>query len=1012
MKKKLCYHFPHYHFKNIKDYFSVVKTPLLLLSLTCCPLWTMPVAAAEMPADVPAAQQQAKKKVTGTVTDENGLPLIGANVSEQGTTNGTITDMDGNYSILIDNSANLLVTYIGYTLQEIPVAGKSVIHIRLAEDSKKLEEVVVVGYGTQKRKEITSSVVSVKSENFNKGATTNPMQLVQGKVAGLSITKQNGNDPNSDLSIQLRGVSSAKAGTAPLIIVDGVPGASLHNIAQDDIESIDVLRDGSAAAIYGTRGTNGVIIITTKKGASGSMKFEYNGYASIENVSKTLDVLNASEYRALASQGIGVEDLGADTDWFKELTRNNSFSHYHNLSMTGGSDKFNYRSSVNYRDLQPIVKNTGRQQFGARVNINHRGFNDKLLVQMNLSNTYTDEAYTDYGLFQQALQRPPTIPVMDPKNPLEYYETSGWDYYNPVALQNQYENKGESRFLNADIKATLHVISGLKASLLVSMDRVENSKFNYLPSNANEALKGGWAGRAGREEKTDINKMLEATIEYNLQKVENHTLSVVAGYSYQDFTFHDFKGKNYDFTSDAFQYNNLGNGSYLKDGRAELSTSRKVSKLISFFGRANYAFRNRYLASVSLRQEGSSKFGMNNRWGLFPAISAGWRISEEDFMENVAWINDLKVRVGYGVTGNQSFDPYQSLSKLGDGGKYYDATTGEYVSAFGQGNNPNPDLRWEKKHEWNIGADFSLFNSKLSGTLDVYNRKTQDLLFMYSAQKPPLVHDEILTNVGTMNNSGVELSLTYMPVQTKDFSWETTVTYSYNKNELESLSNAEYSKGYYEYGWLDAPGNPGNAFRMEEGRPVASFYGYEFAGFNADGKWLLRKQDGSTGTRSEMTPEDKKYLGNGAPDMFAGWNNSFRYKNWDLTLFFRGAFGFEVCNMKEMYNGNKNLLPKNVLTSALDKHAQLNDDAVWSDYYLENGSYVKLDNLTLGYTVKKNNKYIQNLRLYLSAQNLLTLTGYSGIDPEIEQAGLEAGVDGRKYFPRTRTFSLGVSMEF
>lgn len=958
-------------------------------------------------------QDQALKKITGKVYDESGNPIIGANITVVGNKAiGTITDMNGFFSLEVPKNAILNVTYIGYISVEKEIRNQTAVEIRLIEDSKKLNELVVVGYGTQKRKEITSSITSIKSDDFNKGAMTNPLQLVQGKVAGLSITKQSGNDPNADLGIQLRGVSSANAGTSPLIIVDGIPGASLHNIAQDDIESIDVLRDGSAAAIYGTRGTNGVIIITTKKGKSGHAKVEYNGYVSFETVHNKLRVLNAEEFRSLADEGYAIEDLGANTDWFNELVHSVSFSHYHNVSLTGGTDNFNYRASLNFRDLQPIVKKTSRNQFGGRININHKSLNDKLLLQLNIANTFTNENYTDYGMFAQAIQRPPTLPIMDPEDPSLYYETAGWDYYNPVAYQNQYINKGESRFLNGDVKATLDIYAGLKATALLAMDRYENSRFNYLPSDARSSILGGYKGAAGRSESVNMNRMLETTIDYSLKNVENHSLSAVVGYSYQDFVNHYFSGKNYDFTSDAFTYNNLGNGSYLKDGRAELSSSRDKSVLISFFGRVNYGYKDRYLISASLRREGSSKFGPNNKWGWFPAVSAGWRVSEEDFFDAVDFINDLKIRLGYGVTGNQSFGSYQSMAKLADGGKYYDATSGAYISAFGQGNNPNPDLRWEKKHEWNLGLDASFLDSRISATLDIYKRRTQDLLFNYAAPKPPLVHDQILTNVGTMDNSGVEVALTFVPVKTKDFLWETTLTYSYNKNNLVSLSNANYSSGYLEYGWISAPGNPGNAFRMEEGMPVASYYGFKYAGLDENGKWLFEKRDGTVVSRNEIVPEDKQYLGNGAPNMFAGWTNTFRYKNWDLSIFFRGAFGFEICNVKEMIYGNKNFLPKNVLYSAITKHKDLNDDCVWSDYYLEKGDYVKLDNVTLGYNLKIKSKYVQNMRLYISGQNLATITKYSGVDPEVNQAGIEAGIDGSGYFPRTRQFSLGINLDF
>lgn len=1003
--------------KKFSWYESPVKHLSYTYRITCLSLLICGAAnslnATNSVYDAAMIAQQDSRKLSGVVLDENGIPIVGANVIVKGNpTIGAITDMDGKYTLNVPDGSTLLISYIGYISVEQAVGNKNTLDIQLQEDTQKLNEVVVVGYGTQKRREITSSITSVKAEDFNKGATTNPLQLVQGKVAGLSITKQSGNDPNADLGIQLRGVSSAKAGTSPLVIVDGIPGASLHNIAQDDIESIDVLRDGSAAAIYGTRGTNGVIIVTTKKGKSGHAKVEYNGYVSLETIHKKLRILDSEEFRALKDKGYAVEDLGSDTDWFDELVQPASFSHYHNVSLSGGTDKFNYRASLNFRDLQPIVRNTNRQQYGGRINVNHRSLADKLLVQINLANTFTSENYTDYGIFAQAIQRPPTLPVMDPNNAMLYHETAGWDYYNPVAYQNQFINKGESRFLNADVKATLDLIPGLKASALLAMDRYENSRFNYLPSDARASILGGYKGAAGRKEVVNMNRMLETTIDYSLQHVENHSLSAVAGYSYQDFEDHGFHGKNYDFTSDAFAYNNLGNGAYLKKGRSELGSNRSKSVLISFFGRVNYGFKDRYLFSASLRREGSSKFGPNNKWGWFPAVSAGWRISQEKFMSSVDCLNDLKVRVGYGVTGNQSFGSYQSMSKLGDGGKYYDATTGTYISAFGQGNNPNPNLRWEKKHEWNVGVDASVLDSRISATIDVYKRQTKDLLFNYPAPKPPMVHDQILTNVGTMDNSGVEVALTFVPVKMKDFSWETTLTYSYNKNKLVSLSNSEYSSGYFEYGWISAPGNPGNAFRLEEGYPVANFYGFKYAGLTEEGKWLFEKKDGTVVTRNDIVPEDKQYLGNGAPNMFAGWSNTFRYKNWDLSLFFRGAFGFEICNVKEMVYGNKNFLPKNVLYSAITKHNDLNDDCVWSDYYLEKGDYLKLDNLTLGYTLNLNNKYLQNMRVYLSSQNLFTITGYTGVDPEVNQAGIEAGVDGQGYFPRTRQFSLGLNLVF
>lgn len=955
-------------------------------------------------------KNQQKHILKGKVVDEKGEVVVGANVLLKGTTEGTITDIDGNFSIEVPNGSTLLVSYIGFTDYEIRIEGQDDISITLLEDSHALDELVVVGYGTQRKKDLTSSISSVKSENFNKGAIiNNPLQMVEGKVAGLTVTRASGNDPNAGTSIQLRGVSSVKGSASPLVVIDGVPGGDLSTVLPQDIESIDVLKDGSAAAIYGTRGTNGVILVTTKKGASGKVRINYEAQLYTETIAKKLDVLSTEQYK---QYGIDHDksfiDYGADTDWFDELTKV-PFSHIHNLSMSGGSENTSYRASLSYKNQEGIVStNTTRETLNGRVSLTQKTWDDKLQVDMNLAYSMIDATFTDYTVFEQAIRRNPTEPVYNEDGSFFYPVGSEEFEFNPVARLNNKNNGAEyNRFLG-DMRITLNPLPGLKGSLMMALQK-NNDLTHYYESRLSEGSEErGDSGTAKRQANNGTNKTLEGTIEYNGQ-IGKHGFNTLVGYSYQDFMSEYFNAENYGFLSDAYQYNNLGAGSFLKEGLANMGSGKSTNKLIAFLARVNYNYDNKYLLSASVRREGSSRFGANHKWGTFPAVSAGWRINNEDFLKDIDWLSDLKVRLGYGLTGNQMSENYISIARIGT--QQYIWHDDTYIRSMGMSSNPNPDLKWEVKKELNIGLDASVFDSRLGMTFDMYQRKNTDLLYQVQASVPSLIHSTIWANVGEMESKGVEVVLYGNPIRTDDMNLDLSLNLSYNKSQLLSLSNDQYlsSATYLEFGTLPAPGNLGQSIRLEENGEVGNFWGYQYLGLTKEGEWIFKDNDGN----GVIDNDDKTVIGNGVPKVFAGFNGSFSYKNFDMSLQFKGAFGFDILNTKEMYYGNPNFYPSNLLISVLDKHKGINDSPQFSDYYLEKGNYLKLSNLTVGYTFTPENiKYLRNIRVYLSGDNLLTFTKYTGIDPELTSNGFETGIDARDFYPRTRTFSFGVNVGF
>lgn len=968
---------------------------------------------------------QQKRKITGTVTDKSGEVIIGANIVEKGTTNGTISDTEGHFTLEITGKGPLIISYIGYNPQEVIINHQTNLNIRLIEDTKMIDEVVVIGYGQQRRSEITTSISKVTSDEFTKGSVKSAEQLIQGKVAGLQVVNSSG-DPTSDMQMMLRGVSTLSSSTAPLVIIDGIPGGVLNSIAPEDIESIDVLKDGSAAAIYGTRGTNGVIIVTTKKNdGSGKMSLDYNGYLSINTIKKKIDLLSASEYKNLKydpqfiQNNVNIMDYGDDVNYVDEILRT-PISQSHNLSVRGGSMSSNYSASVTYRQNQGIILNSDRDQLNLKASINHAMFNNRLKISLNVNNaTGKDNVVGERGVYVGAIQRNPTIPIYNEDG--NYMDTYGMPS-NPIALLKEENREKEWNRLLASGKITLSPIEGLNLSAMGAMQRYDTeynaSRTKKHPSYA----QNGTLPNATLTNTLNMDKTLEITGDY-IKAIGKHRFSVMVGYSYQDFDYKytDMYADN--LPTDLFGPWNIGTASSIKDGKATLKSARESSKLIAFFGRVTYNFNEKYFIMGSLRDEGSSKFGASNKWGLFPAISAGWEIKRESFLKDIDFINALKLRAGFGVTGTMPTDPYLSLTLLDYGQIIY--SNGSWVQSVVPTSNPNPDLKWETKKEYNLGVDFSLLKNRLSGSIDIYMRKTSDLLFNYPVPVPPNLVSNTWANVGKITNKGIELALNYDVIRSNTIQWTINGNFSYNKNIVNSLSNSLYQKDWVQVGDTEEPMKT-YTHRLEQGEPVGNFYSWRYAGLTPEGKWLFYDKENNAITADKIGEGDKAITGNGIPKINAGLSTTIFYKNVDLTISARGSFLFQVLNRYDMrftqaqHAKSGTNMTKKALERPKGMQTYIWDSPVYSDYYIENGNFVKIDNITLGYTFKLPWKEVKNLRVYASGLNLFTFTKYSGLDPEVSLTGssvLDPGTAGSiagrgEIYPTTRTFTFGVNLSF
>jgi len=975
-----------------------------------------------------AGHVQARKNVTGTVVDDNGLPIPGAGIKNQTTGKTTVTDANGKFVIEANVGEVLRFTYIGYDTQNVTVGESSVINVKFAvskDTNLKEVTVVAVGYGTQGIKETTSAVAHAGIEDFRQSGSRNPLDLVQGKIAGLNLTRPGGSNPNSNVSIQLRGSVTVNGSRSPLFVIDGIPGGNPDLLQQDDIASIDVLKDGSGAAIYGTSANAGVILITTKKGKAGPGVFEYSTYLRKEYLQNRPDYLTADEYREkIASGQIKQQNFGSSTDFFDDLINHDNLSQNHNLSFSGGTDKTNYRASLNYRDLEGIARENGREEYTLRLNVNQKGLDDRLNVQMNLVTNINKANLLGGGGWESEAAKNPTLSNFNPDGSYRFDLTSRNEYAR-LLQETSYRKQQTS---SADVKADLDIIKGLKASIFGSVVRnaymdgqyrlkaSEDSAENTDFPNGGYAYRGDFLSQA---------YALEPTLNYNNTFAKKHNITALAGYSYRYYMEENSSLSNRGFINDLFHEDNIGTGAALGVGKASMSSGKSDNTLIAFFGRVNYAFDNKYLVQFILRREGSSKFGANYKWGNFPAVSAGWNITQENFMKDISFVNYLKLRAGYGITGNAPNDNNLSRVTLGGGGKYL-YPDGNYYETYGPDRNPNPNLRWERKQEANIGLDFTLLNSRLTGSIDVYKRTTKDLLDLYTTPQPPFVRNSIQTNVGQISSKGIELGLSYMVIKNDNFSWNMDATASTLSNKLDSYSNDVYKVKYITRGDINGAGALGQAFAIFEGGKIGEFYGKRFAGFTPEGKWLFYNRNGEKVLNNQinislndLNTTDLAVIGNAVPKYYASWTNSFTYKNFDLRIFLRGKFGFDVLNTTALTYANRTW-SGNLLRSTFDKYSEINDTYMYSDYYVESGSFVKLDEVTLGYNFKLKNKYVRKLRLYATGQNLGTITGYTGNDPDFVQDngigneidGKSLGIDTRGPYPSTRSFVIGLNVGF
>ena len=990
----------------------------VVLSAGCLPMATY---AESVGAPVVETVLQ-QKAISGKVVDSKGESIIGANIMEKGTSNGTITDFDGNFSLNVSAKSVLQISYIGYKTQEIPVSQlKAGAVITLKEDTEVMDEVVVIGYGTQRKGDVTSAIASVKAEDFTVGKVGDAADLIKGKVAGLSIAKGSG-DPNATSAIRLRGVISVNGSTTPLILIDGVEG-DLSTVAPENIEAIDVLKDASAAAIYGTRGANGVILITTKTGKrEAHTTASYSGYVSASQFGKKLDFMTAEDVRAGKTN---FTDKGYDTDWLDAISRT-GFTHNHNFNISGGTKQTTYSADFTYRKEDGVIMNTYAEDIRMRFDVSHWMLNDMLKVNLNMvkkwhKNSATNATATDQSnIYRQAIARNPTAPIYNEDG--SYNEDFGVNYYyNPVGMLEERLGNYTYEETRAAGNITFEPIKGWQTNLMLATSRFGAHDKGYNTSDYYGNQLNQWTGYAYHTNSESFQNNLELTSKYDLN-VGKHRMNAMVGYSYQYYKYEQNYANNYNFPTDFFQWYNLGIGQALKEGKAGMGSEANENTLIGFFARVSYAYGDRYNLLVSVRREGSSKFGDNNKWGTFPSASLGWTISNEAFMEDVTWLNNLKLRAGFGITGVIPNNPYESLTKYTYGSSYY-YSDGKWLPGLSVSSNPNPDLRWEKSTEFNVGLDWSVLDDRLGGSIDLYNKKTTDLLFLYTVPTPPNLYNQTLANAGSVRNQGIEVAVNAVPVRTKDFEWKTIVTVSANKNKLLSLSNDLYeSNSFIDTGGLGEPISI-STHRMEEGRALGEFYGLKSVGVSENGLFLIEKPDGEVVEFSNdqlKNDEYRQYLGSGLPKVYLGWTNNLSYKNWDLSMQFTSQLGFKILNEPRAFYEN-NSIAYNRLKSVEEAPyggqytLSSSQPQTFVSYYLEDGDFLKLTNLTIGYTfpIKKNNKYIKGVRAYLSGDNLFCITGYSGLDPELSNwYPTSAGIDARDKYPSIRSFTFGLNLTF
>ena len=956
----------------------------------------------------------AQNKINGTVTSAEG-PVIGANVLVKGTANGTVTDLDGNFTLDVDLSDELLViSYLGLESQEVEISNEPIM-VFLAESSRELDEVIVVAYQTMRKEDKTGAVTALDNEDLNIGLATDPLQSLQGKAAGVTITK-NGGDPNAGFKVNIRGAAGFGSGTQPLFVVDGVPGVDLTMIAPQDIESYTILKDASSCAIYGTRGANGVVLVTTRKGVENTNRIGLRSFYSFDQVARRMDLLSANDVRDyVETYNIDFTDGGHNTDWQDEIYRPAS-SHSENLSFSGGDDNTSYYTSLTYADFQGVIKDSRKERFHGKIDVIQKLYDDKLRIHGTLAglvefNDYI--AYSGWGredVLYQTFRRSPTDPVRNEDG--SFFESDRlFESTNPVALIDQIDDTRKARRFFANAKVDYEIYDGLELGANFGWVNNDNQGYKFVPSFQKST---DTKGSGNRRYNTFSSKILETTAKYKWTMASYHNVDVLAGYGWQEDENNGFAINVEEPISDFLGANNLQSFNRINAGDA--TSYRGLSRLISFFGRAQYNYDSKYYLTATVRREGSSKFGVNNQWGTFPSASVAWNLQREDFMEDLSSVSTLKLRAGYGLTGNQDIQPYLSQTTFSPDGTVIDPETGEVVVFFTGSSNPNPDLKWEVNSEYNVGLDFGMFNDRYFLTVEYYDKTIDDLISAYDVPVPPNQFRATWANAGKIRNRGIEVTANGYVIDKERFSWESSLAFSTNQQEVLSLNGGVFNITRKEEGFISGPGLVGGENWTQVVRPgdeLGTFYMPEFAGFSDGGEFFFYTSTG--GVTRDVTKAERRVVGSALPKFTLGWTNKLQFlENWELSLSLRALIGHDLFNATKLIFGNTmGLMPNgNVLQYAVDeKENGLNDNATVSSYYLEDGTFLRLDNMALKYMFPDDRfQGITGFEVYISANNLFTLTNYTGLDPEISFEGLSFGIEQFNVYPRVRSFTLGVNV--
>jgi len=986
-------------------------------------------------------------EVTGVISEAgSGEALVGATVLQKGTGNGTVCDIEGKYKISVPQGSVLVFSLIGYVTKEVVVEKEGTLDITMVVQVTTLDDVIVIGYSTQKKTDKTGAVSTVKSDDLNGGVITNPIQSMQGKAAGVLVSRTGG-DPSENFSVRIRGASGFESNTQPLYVIDGLPGADPNILSPDDIESFNILKDAASTAIYGSRGSNGVIIITTKKGRGTGIgkegakddgaysNIDFGSQISFENVAKKLNVLDASQMRSFADQllakGLLTDstllmkdvfiDGGATTNWQDEIYRT-GIAYTNSLSFSGGNKHNSYLASIVNSDWQGTMKGTSKNITTARISVNQKAINDRLTLGANLMGAFEKNDYESYSgwgqrdIIFQTLQRNPTDPVYDSTG--NYYQTDRvFNYQNPISVINEITNTRNAKKFLGGLKADFEILDGLVASVNLGLIHDDNTYNYFVPSGL---LPSVATGEGSKSYNSVSQKLMEITGVYSKNFKKAHNLNALLGYSWQESVQSGFHAGGRDAQSNYAGPDNLAVLNEVNWG--DIGSYKGQWNLIGFFGRVQYNYKSKYFVSASLRRDGSSKFGANNKWGWFPTAAIGWSMEQEKWLSDVKWLNQLKLRASYGISGNQEIGNYRSLLLWEPSGKAPNPETGQQVITFKPAWNANPDLKWEQTSEINVGVDFGFLNSRLSGSIEVYYKETNDLLGEYNVPVPPNLALKTFANSGSMSNKGIELSIQAYPISTSKFTWKTNLTVSHNKTKILDLgSYFNDSTGVRKEGYISGPGlvsDQDYVTGIMVGEEIGAFYVPTYVALGTEGKtkgkFIYYSNTG--GYTDDLSKAKRTVVGNAAPKVEIGWSNLLTLnKHWSLDFALRAWIGNHVYNATRMLLDAPNTLPSlNAVPEAIDWYNQgRTSSASIADIYVENASFLKLDYISLSYDFNVSKiKWLKKLSVYASANNVFTITGYTGVDPETTVNGLAFGIDQYNVYPKTRAYTAGFKVTF